>query len=467
MGEIFIFLFEHVGGAALVLILGFAADQISTPALKSYVVGLIKGRAQKKFRGENFYLPFLQGFIEPVFGRKTLSFSFFIRSCGMSIVFLLTALFLQFIFYGTESVNQFRIFFYSGFASFVVLVVLICFVFVIDYVSNAKSISLLRMAANSGRPSSVFLVFIADTTLTISIFTMIFPSALLISLFLTEPLLPPTQIKAAPVQTALRDLLAQDNPSPLPRYSNYKLHAFFLSRSKEESGLLTTSRPIVLMFAPASQAEKDVLADYASVLKTVPGFSLVGFDGDSITLDVKFGGLPRSAWAPLILAIDMETDVNRVAEVGARVWSLVPFMVPLSTLFGDLQRFYGPRLLTALCDSGEVRTTSSQNGAFPDVSCEPKLLLVTRAPDLNWKFRIASSASDGIPESPFFFSSFALANLYYASLFLFIAGAFLMRIVSNIFSTPFLEYETKPFTLLSLSLFPVIVLLSALLRVFW
>jgi len=209
MGEVFIFLFDHIGGAALVLILGYAADQISTPALKAYIVDLVKRRTHKHLlRAANFFNFFLSGFIEPVFGKKALSFSFFIRSCVVTVILLVVVLCLQIILYGRQAFYQFRIVEYSNYVSALLLIFIILSNFLIDYISNAKSISLLRMAANSGRPSNVPLMFVADATLTISIFSFLFPFVLASGLLIEEQFRPSAQIKIAPVQEPLRALMA-------------------------------------------------------------------------------------------------------------------------------------------------------------------------------------------------------------------------------------------------------------------
>jgi hypothetical protein len=466
MAEVFIFLFEHLGGAALVLILGFAADQISTPTLKSYVVDLIRHRVgkQKITHPTNFYLSFLNGFIEPIFGKKTLSFSFFIRSCLVSIIFLISAIFLQLIFYGPQTFNQLWIVGYSAYTNTMLLIFLILFIFIIDYISNAKSISLLRMAASSGRPSNVFLIFIADTTLTISIFSIMFPLALVLGLYLAEPFRPSRQVEIKHVQEPLRELVAQNNPSPFPRYSNFKTHAVFLSAAGDQKQTFTTSSPMVYMFASPNQEKAEVLANYVSALKATPNLHVRSLDVLSATVEVNFRPLLRALFVPLLIALEREADVNRVVEVGYHVFTLVPFVIRFSTVYSNFQNYYqGPQFLTTLCESGQVHNTSSYRPIEQiEIPCEPKLLFISKAPDLNWKFRIASSTGDGFSESPFFFSSFALANLYYALMLLFIAGVFLVRIISYMFSTPHLESTTKPFTLLSAVLFPVFVLLSVL-----
>jgi hypothetical protein len=60
-----------------------------------------------------------------------------------------------------------------------------------------------------------------------------------------------------------------------------------------------------------------------------------------------------------------------------------------------------------------------------------RIAFLTDGPDLTWPFRTASATSEGFPETPFFFTSFALANLYYALIFIFVIGAILLRLLRN------------------------------------
>lgn len=197
MGEVSIFLFDHLSGAALVLILGYAADQLSTPALKTYIADLIKLRTYgpSLTGGSNFFLQFINGFIEPIFGTKQFSFRFFFRSCDVSLIFLIIALVLQLIFCGQKTFDQFRLVEYSAYVSAIIFVFIALSNMLIDYISNSKSISLLRMAANSGRPSSVFIIAMADTTLTISIFSAMFPFVIATGLLIEERFRPPVTIE--------------------------------------------------------------------------------------------------------------------------------------------------------------------------------------------------------------------------------------------------------------------------------
>lgn len=98
------------------------------------------------------------------------------------------------------------------------------------------------------------------------------------------------------------------------------------------------------------------------------------------------------------------------------------------------------------------------------MTCPPRLLFLTDGAELNWPFRIAASSGDAFPESPFFFTSFASASLYYALMSLFISGVFLTRLISYVFSTLYLETTTQPFTVLSMTVFPIVILITILLK---
>ncbi len=249
---------------------------------------------------------------------------------------------------------------------------------------------------------------------------------------------------------------------PFSKYKNFKTHAVFLEKGNVRQNSFTASRPIVSFFAPPDRESSEAFADYISSLKAFPAIKVLSLDGLSAKIEAKLGA-PHSSIASIAVATERETDVNRI-EVALKTWTLFPYIIPVSTIYSNFRYFAEPRFLTILCVSGEVRT-SSYSGAEPsDLSCEPQLISITRGPDHTWPFRIAGAESQGFPESPFFFTSFALANLYYALLILFISGSFFVRMISYAFSTPYLESASKPFTLLSVVLFPIIVLITALLR---
>jgi hypothetical protein len=136
------------------------------------------------------------------------------------------------------------------------------------------------MAANSGRPSSVFLVFMADTTLTISIFSILFPQALALSLYLMEPFRAASSLTVQPVQEPLRELLAQRERLPFPQYSSFKTHVLFVSLENDKNRL-SASSPMVTVFASPNQQPRDVIANYVEALKPGTGLRVRSLDAAS------------------------------------------------------------------------------------------------------------------------------------------------------------------------------------------
>jgi hypothetical protein len=461
MGEVVIFLFEHFSPAALFLVLGYAADQISTPVLKEYIVKWVRKETHGNVftHPTNFFRFVLEGFIEPIFGNRIFSLSFFLRSCLVTTIFLIVIFGSQLFVYGLPAFTQLRIVDYSHYVNALLVLAIILSTFVIDYVSNAKSISLLRMAASSGRPSSVILIFMADTTLTIAIFSILFSSALSLFLMIEEPFRPAVHVKIAPVSRTLQNLITERSSSPIRKYADLEDRALYLEWVGDETNP-SAVRPIVHLFVAKALTNDDTMAAYLSALKASLNVSVLQTDASSRTVAVEFK-YPHF-WFPILqLSVDMEADANR-AEV---VWSLVrldPRLIRFSTIFNRVADLVGPQFLTVVCESGDIANISYR-GKDTQIQCPPKLLFVTSGPDVAWPYRIATAAREAFPETPFFLSSFALANLYYAIILLFVCGGFILRAVSYVFSSPYLDTTTKPFTLLSLVLFPIIVLVTSLL----
>src|SRR5262245_44553157 len=102
MPEIAKFLFEHLGGAAIILFFGFLADHFSTQQFKAEVAGWLAKRHKLSFQTHNVQkvlTSFLDGFLYRVYGHQIFSLRFFLRSCGVSILFLAVGIAVQAIYY--------------------------------------------------------------------------------------------------------------------------------------------------------------------------------------------------------------------------------------------------------------------------------------------------------------------------------------------------------------------------------
>ena len=108
MAEFAVFIFEHLGIAAVVLFLGFLADYFSTPALKVTISQWVQSNGNIKFNKSNnrkFLNSFLDGYIHNIYGRSLFSISFFFRSSAVTFIFLAIAITFQLI-YRKGAVDQ-------------------------------------------------------------------------------------------------------------------------------------------------------------------------------------------------------------------------------------------------------------------------------------------------------------------------------------------------------------------------
>src|ERR1041384_1175440 len=193
MAEILVYLLQHLGFPVVLIAFGYIADHLSSQYLKDTIVRWISRQSTPPIttgRVRRFLKLFLDGFIHRIFGTRFLSLKFFSRTCVVSIVFLSFAVAFQFLYYPNESITQFRPFLSRPLEAAIFLSLVLIFNFSMDYLSNIITISLLRMAMHSGRIFDTLVVFVADVTLTVTLFTLVFPIGVTIDALIDELLSP-------------------------------------------------------------------------------------------------------------------------------------------------------------------------------------------------------------------------------------------------------------------------------------
>jgi len=204
MAEILVYLLQHAGMPVLLIAFGYIADQLSTDLLKTSVIGWIKASpapAMTRKGIRKFLRLFLDGFIHKIYTNNLFSFRFFRRSCLVSLSFLFAAILIQVIYYPSQTLNEFQIVEYRSRDAVILLTIVLLINFGVDYLSNILTISLLRMAMLSGRILDTILIFLADITLTITLFTLFFPAGLTIAALFDQ---------TRPVNGTLELISAQD-----------------------------------------------------------------------------------------------------------------------------------------------------------------------------------------------------------------------------------------------------------------
>jgi hypothetical protein len=112
------------------------------------------------------------------------------------LMFLIIAAIIQLVYYDSFF-DQFSLIENNLLTSCLILVGVLFVNFCIDYVSNIQTISLLKMAAVSGEIFETLLVFLADISLTLTTFTLIFPFGVVGSLT-CHCVFPPRGIRVRP-----------------------------------------------------------------------------------------------------------------------------------------------------------------------------------------------------------------------------------------------------------------------------
>jgi hypothetical protein len=453
MPEIGQFLFEQLGAAALIIFFGFLADYFSTPEFRREVALWISRKSAFDLRAQSIrsvLTAFLDGFLYRIFGSRLFSLQFFVRSCGISLMFFCVAIAIQAIYFPHVSDELITS---DNYAIGAVLIgALVISNLCIDYLSNVQTISLLRMAAGSGRLLDVLVVFFADISLTVTLFTLLFPIGIVGGAIFAEIIRPPTAVSLKLVTPNIFD----DVQLPfIEKNQQLKKYTVEFSLTRQATHLVA---PVIFRtLAVGIRDESSVISNYAEIIKSNSAY----FKSESKTeqewlVKIKRRGLPLNSLAIRTLYYSAYRRANITRDEFLGVLQLEPLVIPLASVYSGMEVYYaGYRIpdITVKCIGGEIKAVTESD----NLGCKPSFgVFYTRGPEKFWDEREVLAGVDHFPISPFFFTSFATSMLYYFAIVLVGLGILAMRGLSRVFSTQRLENSTKPFALLSVILFVLV-----------
>jgi len=188
-----------LGWPALILILGGLLDIYSDNELKNIIVEYFRGVRPPKDISISLRL-FLHGFLYSLLGERTNYIKFFVRSSLISIVVV------AIVFVYQQYVTRFRdncelschiqyvIENYTNVRTILVLLLVNC---IIDYLANIVTVSLIELASNGCSILQFIITAGASLSLTVVIFTTIFPIGIVLAVLMYEATGPNVRINAA------------------------------------------------------------------------------------------------------------------------------------------------------------------------------------------------------------------------------------------------------------------------------
>lgn len=462
MPEFATLLFEHLSAASIIVFFGIAADYFSTPEFKKEVATWISGRGGIDLRShivKKVLTAFLDGFLYRIYGTRLFSVQFFMRSCGMSLIFLSLAVTIQKIYFHTV-LDELTVSDNYIIAS-VIIIALVGSNFCVDYLSNVQTISLLRMAAESGRILDAFVVFIADIALTVTLFTLLFPIGIVGSAILVEIIRPPMEVSLKLVTPNI----FEDFQLPLLR-ENTKLKTYTVEfRSKREATKLVSPYAYQTL-AVGVDDDPSLIRSYSEILKSGSVYFQSKSENDREWLvEIKLPALPFNWRAIRTLYYSAYRQANITRDEFLGVLQLHTLVISLAQVYDGVDVFYSadhiPNFIVK-CAGGEIKARFLTE----DLGCELLFgVASTRSPAPYWDERKVLAGVDHFPISPFFFTSFASSLLYYFAILLVGFGVMCMRGLGTVFSIRRLETTTKPFALLSVILFVIVELAIVIIQI--
>jgi hypothetical protein len=463
MAEIATFLVEHFGFAAVILVLGVIADYVSTARLKADVVTWIRS-GKLAISLQRVLTTFLDGFVYRLFSSRLFSVKFFVRSSLISTVFLSLILLLQAI-WGRPALGQFEDIGPTFGISCVVLCIFLVINLIIDYVSNVQTIIFLRMAANSGRLVDAIVAFYADVVLTVAIFTFLFPIGLIvcslaIASFPTSTTFELEQLGMSQFSGAYANQTKNPDPT-IPKNANG--YDFEVHIASEDISTRPRVRMYVKVYASGTTAATALFTE--SMTSHLPGSRVLEQSATTTKIEVR---VPKSKDAHRFL-IDYYYNAYRSSNITRDYFielvKLRSYVIPPSHI---LQLISPGKAVTFFkCTDGRLLQQNSEQAVVDD-QCDIASSMTLRivegfsAPEI-----IIAPYLDlfAFPVTPFAMTSFAASVLYYSAIFMSVIGISIFQLLKRVTTLPMLDFESKPFTIVSVFAFPVFFLLAALARV--
>jgi hypothetical protein len=458
--EFAVYLAEHFSIAALVIALGLVLDYVATPALKLEVVTWLRtGTFAISLR--NLLTGFLDGFIYRLFSAKTFSFTFFLRSSAISSVFLVVILLLQFIL-DRDPLSQFENLGPNFGIATLVLIVFLLTNFVIDYVSNVQTIVFLRMAAATGRVSDAIVAFYSDLIVTLAIFTFLFPLAIIASVEISAATKTTHLLRIKEADEKFTALVQGAIPKPRNPNGEFNLPQRVVSigvRTDEENKdfpLFPSGN--LYLFAPIGTSAVESAVEFLRL--RYPTMKILAQSNDVASVEIAFAH-PSLVFGSLWGLYYSGYRASNVTRDG--FWGLVslePTPILASSVMGAaLQEAADSAIQLVKCTSGEWKDIPGKT-LDTILPCDAAVVVADRIRS-GGLMSIASAAlpTSSFPVTPFFMTSFSASLLYYCSIFVSAAGIAILRMIQKVSATPYLDLENKPFTILSIVTFPVVLLL--------
>jgi hypothetical protein len=473
MAELAIFLVEHLGPPALIVMFGFVADYVSTKGLKENAVAWL-ARDRSHPRGPRFgkvlLTSFLSGFLYRIFDR-TLTVRFLLRSLIVSMVIFILVIGLQSIYH--EEVIDKLLSLGPTWPQFIAIFLIITAInFAIDLLSNVTTVALLRLAASSGRLWDTIVVCAADLSLTIVVFTLTFPLALVTAVLIIDGSRTTVNVTATDfaddqAEPSLMQMIEEIGP----KFSGTQdLKLFVIQMSMSSGGGLATFN----LWANKENKLPVLLQDFASIAKSfVKNVEVLSSDDKKAELKITFNrGRTDFGWLrPVYYAAFVQGNLVRDSFLG--VVQLEPIVITYRSVFAGAvgwQESYlrgTPYRTVTVCSDGAIKT--AELAKSQDAKLEPPCTIRTAAffsdvREPERELRKATIGNGGVLITPFFLTSFASSLLYYCALILLFAGAFFLRLLERVVSVPYLDITNKPFTVLGIVLFVPALALWTLVR---
>jgi hypothetical protein len=259
MENIGIFLAQVLGvPLAIIWLVGWMLDQWTTAEAKeNFRKWWLESQALAAFsRNELSAILriFLNGFLYRTLSERVFSKRFFVRSFILSIGATALCVVLQFLYYPAGEVSeQFRISPGAPITGLFSFAILFLAASVSDYFCNIITVSLLNMAASTGRILDTLIVMFADLATTVTVFLVVFPIGIVASSILNAS-------SAPSVSSKLRASLYAEGPNE----SNQTL-ALWSVKIEYDSGTAHYTNEKYIA-ADKGLTASDLLSDYVSLL---------------------------------------------------------------------------------------------------------------------------------------------------------------------------------------------------------
>jgi hypothetical protein len=406
------------------------------------------------------------------------------RTCLVSAAFFFAAVSIQFCLYPNESFSEFKILSLRPGEAFLYLLALFILNFVVDYFSNITTISLLRMAARSGSLFDTLLVFLADVTLTVTVFTLIYPVGILFDLVINQTF-NRSFVATAREANQITKLTSEDQlktkMGALERYSNImEIRVFYFRDNSESETDFAYGGPTIVVLYPKNGKFADLLEDYADFMQannSLEKYEIKEGTNGKFTLHATLA--KRTIDADLIVKMYYAAyrNSNIMRDNLINLVRLEPQSVSFSGMYSDYEyninvvRGESKEFAALKCSEVLVRdqTKVEQIDYFvmpwvdivPQLNkCSPRLIIFNLDyGDFWWDMQGLASMEKAMPITPFFFTSFASSILYYAIILLVALGSISFKIIQRFYKTPYFNTKEMPLTILMLlAMIPIFIL---------